>query len=96
MATVEGARCLGRADVGSIEPGKRADVALFDLRDVGYSGAEDPVAALVLCAPARVHTLVVDGRVIVENRELATVSLDPILIRHRRIAAKVVGSRPLL
>ena len=96
MATAEGARCLGRSDLGTIEPGKRADMALFDLRDVGYSGAEDPVAALVLCAPTRVHTLVVDGRVVVENRELVTVSLDPILSRHRRIAAKVVGSRPLL
>ena len=90
MATIEGAHCLGRSDVGTIEPGKRADIALFDLRDVGYSGAEDPAAALVLCAPTRVHTLVVDGHVVVENRELVTVSLGPILKRHRQIAAKVV------
>ena len=67
MATVEGARCLGRDDIGSLEPGKRADVALFDLRDLGYSGAGDALSALLLCAPTRVATLVIDGRVVVED-----------------------------
>jgi cytosine/adenosine deaminase-related metal-dependent hydrolase len=96
MATVGGAQCLGRDDIGSLETGKRADIALIDLRDVGYSGAEDVVAALLLCAPSRVEALIVDGRVVVENHELRTVSLDPILARHRRFAAKMVGCPPLL
>ena len=96
MATVGGARCLGRSDIGSLEIGKRADVALFDLRDVCYSGAEDAVSALLLCAPTRVHTLVVEGRVVVENHALKTVALAPILARHRRLAAKMVGSSSLL
>ena len=96
MATVEGARCLGRSDIGSLEVGRRADVALFDLRDVGYSGAEDAVSGLLLCAPTRVHTLVVEGRVVVENGELRTVALEPVLARHRRLAAKMVGGPPLL
>ena len=56
MATIEGARCLGRDDIGTLQAGKRADIALFDLQDVGYSGAEDPVAALLVCAPTPVHT----------------------------------------
>ena len=73
MATVGGAECLGRDDIGSLAVGKRADIALFDLRDVGYSGAEDVAAALVLCAPTRVETLIVEGRVVVENHELRTV-----------------------
>ena len=90
MATIEGARCLGRDDIGTLQAGKRADIALFDLQDVGYSGAEDPVAALLLCAPTSVHTLVIDGRVVVENRELRTLRLDPVLARHRRMAAKIV------
>ena len=96
MATLGGAACLGRDDIGSLAVGKRADIALFDLRDVGYSGAEDVAAALVLCAPTRVETLTVDGRVIVENHEIRTVALAPILARHRRLAAKMVGSSPLL
>jgi 8-oxoguanine deaminase len=96
MATVGGAKCLGRDDVGSLEVGKRADVALFDLRDIGYSGAEDPVTALVLCAPRQVETLIVEGRVVVENHELKTLTIEPLLARHWRLAAKLVGGLPLL
>jgi 8-oxoguanine deaminase len=92
MATVEGARCLGRDDIGSLEAGQRGDVALFDLRDVGYSGAGDALSALLLCAPTRVSTLVVEGRVVVEAGELKTISLDAVLPRHRRLAARIQGS----
>ena len=90
MATVEGARCLGRDDIGTIEPGKRADIALFDLRGLSYSGAGDAVSALLLCAPERVDTLVIDGRVVVEGGELQTIRLEPLIARHRRLAAKLV------
>ena len=96
LATVEGARCLGRSDVGSLEVGKRADIALFDLRDVGYSGAGDAVTALLLCAPSRVETLILEGRVVVENHELKTLALEPVLARHRRLAARMVEGPPLL
>ncbi|MGD0697353.1 MAG: 8-oxoguanine deaminase [Terriglobia bacterium] len=96
MATVEGARCLGRDDLGSLEAGKRADIALFDLLDVGYSGAGDALSALLLCAPTRVETLIVEGRVVVRNHELKTVALEPVLARHRRLAAKMVGGRTLV
>ena len=89
MATTGGALCLGRDDIGSIEAGKRADVAIFDLRTLGYSGAGDPVSALLLCAPGSVDTLVVEGRVVVAGGELQTVSLDAILRRHRRAAVKL-------
>jgi 8-oxoguanine deaminase len=96
MATVEGARCLGRGDIGSLEPGKRADVALFDLCHAAYSGAEDAVSALLLCAPTTVKTLVIEGRVVVDNHELTTVRMEPVLKRHRRLAAQVTGNpRPL-
>lgn len=93
MATVEGARCLGRTDLGTLAPGQRADLALFDLNDVGYSGAEDPLAALLLCAPTRVRTLIVDGRVVVDEGELRTVALGPVLARHRRIATRITAPR---
>ena len=89
MATVEGARCLGRDDIGTLEAGKRADVAMFDLRGAGYSGSGDAVSALLLCAPAQVDTLVVEGRVVVEGGELQTMSLDSVLRRHRTLAAKI-------
>jgi 8-oxoguanine deaminase len=93
MATVGGAGCLGRDDIGTLEPGKRADVALFDLRGLGYSGAGDPVSALLLCAPARVDTLVVNGRVVVEGGELRTIPVDRVIRRHGRLAARLVTDR---
>jgi len=92
MATVEGARCLGRDDIGTLEAGKRGDVALFDLRGIGYSGAGDPVSALLLCTPARVDALVIEGRVVVESGELRTLALDRLLARHRRLAVRLLGA----
>ena len=92
MATVGGARCLGRDDIGTLEAGKRADVAMFDLRGLGYSGAGDPVSALLLCAPARVETLTVEGRVVVAGGELQTMALDRLLARHRRLARQLVAT----
>ncbi len=91
MATVGGAACLGRDDIGALEPGRRADLALFDLRDVGYSGAGDPLLGLLLCAPTRVHTLIVDGRPVIEDGEIRTLALDPVVTRHRKIAAQLLG-----
>ncbi len=96
MATITGARCLGRDDIGSLEPGKRADIALFDLRDPAYSGADDPVAALLLCAPTTVRTLIVEGRVVVDDHRLTTLELTPVLVRHRRIAARITGKQRAL
>jgi len=87
MATAGGAACLGRTDIGTLEPGRRADVALFDLRDVTYSGAGDPLLALLLCAPTRVHTLIVNGRPVVEDGEIRTIGLEKVVARHGRIAA---------
>jgi 8-oxoguanine deaminase len=87
---------LGRDDIGTLEAGKRADVALFDLREAGYSGATDAVSALLLCAPAGVETLVIEGRVVVEDRALQTVRMGPVLKRHARMAAKVVRTEKLV
>jgi hypothetical protein len=51
----------------------------------------DAISALRLCAPARVATLLVEGRVVVEGGELRKLSLERILSRHRRLAAQLVG-----
>ncbi len=62
MATIGGACCLGRDDVGVLAPGWACDLALFDLSDVGYDGALDRVAALLLCQPAPARAVVLGGR----------------------------------
>jgi cytosine/adenosine deaminase-related metal-dependent hydrolase len=74
-ATVDGARCLGRAgEIGTLEPGKRADIALWRVDGPGHGDIADPVTALVLGPPAPLELLLVEGRPVVEGGELRTVS----------------------
>jgi cytosine/adenosine deaminase-related metal-dependent hydrolase len=91
LATIGGARVLGRDDVGSLEPGKCADFFSLDLGAIEYAGAlHDPVAATVFCAPTRARVTVVHGRVVVEDGHVATVDMGPVIERHNRLAATLV------
>jgi 8-oxoguanine deaminase len=88
LATLGGARVLGRDDVGSLEPGKCADFFSLDLGTIDYAGAlHDPVAATVFCAPTRARTTVVHGRVVVRDGRVETVDMGPVVGRHNRLAA---------
>lgn len=60
-ATEGSARCLGRDDIGTIAIGKQADLAMFTLDELRFSGAGDPVAALVLCGAHRADRVMVGG-----------------------------------
>jgi cytosine/adenosine deaminase-related metal-dependent hydrolase len=74
LATRGGARLLGReAEIGSLEPGKLADIALWRLDTLPHAGIADPVAALVLGPPAPLELLLVNGRPVVERDTLITV-----------------------
>jgi cytosine/adenosine deaminase-related metal-dependent hydrolase len=70
LATRGGARCLGRDDIGSLEPNKQADIALWRIDDLDHAGIEDPVAALVFGPPRPVDNLLVQGRPVVEGGEV--------------------------
>ena len=70
LANRGGARVLGRDDVGTIEVGKRADLALYRADDLGRAGIADPLAAIVLAPPARAEAVVVEGRVVVREGRL--------------------------
>jgi 8-oxoguanine deaminase len=88
LATIGGARVLGRDDVGSLEPGKCADFFSLDLGAIEYAGAlHDPVAAAVFCAPTRARFTVVQGRVVVEDGRVVTLDMGPVVERHNRIAS---------
>ncbi|MDQ3822995.1 MAG: 8-oxoguanine deaminase, partial [Actinomycetota bacterium] len=67
LATRGGAAVLGRDDVGSLEPGKQADFAVWRTDGLELAGADDPVAGLVLSAPHRVDRLVVGGEDVVRG-----------------------------
>jgi cytosine/adenosine deaminase-related metal-dependent hydrolase len=89
IATLGGAQVLGRDDLGSIELGKRADLAIWDLSGVEAAGSWDPVAALVLCGPARVRDLIVEGREVVRGGEMVTLDLPRVLERQRKLAVRL-------
>jgi cytosine/adenosine deaminase-related metal-dependent hydrolase len=70
LATRGGASCLGREDIGSIQPGKVADIALFDAESLALAGAqEDLIAGIVLGAPRPVAVLV-NGEFVVRDGAL--------------------------
>jgi cytosine/adenosine deaminase-related metal-dependent hydrolase len=82
-----GAAVLGRDDIGSLEPGKRADVAIWRTDVLELAGAEtDPVAGLVLSAPHRVQRLIVAGEDTVRDGQLVNADEEEI-VREQRIQA---------
>lgn len=74
MATRGGADILGRAEIGSIEDGKAADIVLIDMNRLGYAGAQsDPLAALIYAGfDHRVDYNIVNGEVVVDDGRLVT------------------------
>ena len=91
LATRGGAEVLGRRDIGHLAPGMCADLALFDLRTLGFAGGavHDPVGSLLLCASPQAAYTVVNGRVVVREGQLATVELQPLGERHNRLAIQL-------
>ncbi|PTX51779.1 cytosine/adenosine deaminase-related metal-dependent hydrolase [Gemmobacter caeni] len=91
IATLGGAKVLGRGDCGSLEPGKRADLAIWDMRGIEAAGAWDPVAALMLCGPTRVRDLFVEGRQVVRDGQMATLDLPRAIEQQNRLARRLAG-----
>lgn len=85
IATLGGARVLGRSDIGALEPGKRADLVLWDVSELAAAGQWDPVAALVFCAPIRPRAVYVEGRAVVQDHHLLTA--DPNRLNEQARAA---------
>jgi len=94
MATLGGARCLGRdGEIGSIEVGKLADLAVWRLDGIGHVGVDDPVAALVFGALPPLDLLLVGGEPVVRRGELQTGDVE-VLARglrraHRQLTRRV-------
>jgi cytosine/adenosine deaminase-related metal-dependent hydrolase len=91
LGTRDGARVLGRNDIGSLEPGRCADFAVWRTDRLEFGGADDPVAALVLSAPHRVDRLVVGGEEVVRDGRLVRADEDEIA-REQRVQARRLAS----
>jgi cytosine/adenosine deaminase-related metal-dependent hydrolase len=88
LGTRGGASVLARGDIGSLEPGRSADLAVWRTDGLELGGAEDPVAALVLSGPHRVDRLVVSGEDVVCDGQLVKADERRIAQEHRRQAEK--------
>jgi cytosine/adenosine deaminase-related metal-dependent hydrolase len=89
LGTRGGAEVLRRDDIGSLEPGKRADLAIWRTDGLEFGGAEDLVANLVLAGPHRVDRLIVGGEDVVRDGSLVRVDEQEIAREHRKQAARI-------
>ncbi|HEY1297872.1 MAG TPA: amidohydrolase [Chloroflexota bacterium] len=100
LATTGGAAALGCDDFGSLEPGKRADVLVFDPLHAKSIPVHDPVSTLVYSSgEVNVRTVIVGGRVVLENRRITGMDEDAILREAQAVAeelAQVAGTRQRL
>lgn len=89
-ATEGSARCLNRNDIGSLEVGKQADIALFKLDELRHSGGHDPLATLVLCGASRADYVMVGGQWRVEQGRIIDYDTQGLIQRHKAAAAQLV------
>lgn len=89
-ATRGSAKLLGRGDLGELLPGKQADLALFKLDDLRFSGSHDPIAALILCGAERADRVMVGGKWRVVDGTIEGLDLEQLIARHKLAAAALV------
>ena len=89
LATIEGARSMGIANkIGSLKPGKRADIVLVSTKDINLGVFGDPAHMLVTAAqPSNVDTVIVDGRILKRAGKLT--AMNPVQIATEAAAANL-------
>ncbi len=89
-ATKGSAACLGRSDIGEISVGKQADLAMFTLDELRFSGAGDPIAALVLCGAHKADRVMVAGQWRVSDGQPLGIDVARLRAEHGKIAANFI------
>lgn len=89
-ATEGSARCLGRTDIGKLSVGMQADIALYTLDELRFSGAGDPLAALVLCGAHTADRVMVAGKWLVEDGLPLDVDTVQLRKEHGKIAKSLI------
>ncbi len=90
-ATRGSARCLGRSDIGEIAVGKQADFALYTLDELRFSGAGDPIAALVLCGAHRADRVMIGGEWRVINGIPIGIDVEKLRFEHGEAGKLFLG-----
>jgi 8-oxoguanine deaminase len=85
-ATEGSAACIGRPELGRIAVGMQADLALFKLDELRFSGALDPVAAVVVCGAHHADRVMVGGRWVVEDGAIPGLDIAALVRRHNAAA----------
>ncbi|MFH1436529.1 MAG: 8-oxoguanine deaminase [Pseudomonadota bacterium] len=92
MATRGGAKILGRPEIGRLEPGSAADIAVFRLDRIDFAGAmHDPASAILLCGSGvKADATIVAGEVLVEGGRLVRLDEQELFHQANDIAGKMV------
>ncbi|HGM5581321.1 TPA: 8-oxoguanine deaminase [Pseudomonas putida] len=90
-ATRGSALLLGRGDIGELAVGKQADLALFKLDELRFSGSHDPLSALLLCAADRADRVMVGGRWRVIDGQIEGLDVQGLIADHRQAAAALIA-----
>ena len=85
-ATEGSAACIGRPELGRIAVGAQADLALFAMDDLRFSGALDPIAAVIVCGAHRADRVMVGGRWVVEDGMIPGLDMAALVRRHNAAA----------
>lgn len=90
-ATAGSAKLLGRSDIGELAVGKQADIALFRLDELRFSGSHDPLSAVILCGAERADRVMVGGQWRVVDGAIQGLDLAALIARHRAAARELLA-----
>ncbi len=90
-ATKGSARLIGRDDIGELAVGKQADLALFKLDELRFSGSHDPLSALLLCGADRADRVMVGGQWRVIDGQIEGLDVARLIADHRQAARELIG-----
>lgn len=93
VATLGGAKVLGRDDIGHLSPGMSADFIAINLDRPAFAGAlHDPVAAMIFCQVNRVDYSFINGRKVVDQGRITTIELESLVEKHNSLAHQLLNS----
>ena len=94
-ATLGGAKMIGRDDLGRLQKGAKADIAIINLKDIAFGAVRDPIKALVETGTSRdVRTVIVDGEILVDNGKYLRLNEDELLDKVQAKGEEIWSSVP--